>query len=372
MGERIPVILCIDVEPDPRRPDPTKTVPWRGFERLYPYLQELRPQMADATGEVARLNWFWRVDPQVETVYGSAEWALRRYEAEVAETVMAGDEHGVHPHAWRWDVALHGWVPDYGNPSWVEHCVVKSFMAFRSVFGKACESVRIGDRYFDDRVRGRLERLGCRFDLTVEPGEKPIRALAVREGYTGSVPDYRSVEMGPYRPRVEYFRERDEDRSEGLWIIPLTSGVMSERGLRWRRYLRRQWSSMGPIPTGYGTLRLWEPPELVQPAIEETLERLERPYLAFAIRSDVLLNPWWGGNCRKNLESLLRRARSRRLVFCTPRDLLPMLELPAERLVATALDEALQPSIQHPRLAVPTGASLPVLPHGIGQSASPE
>ena len=170
MAERTPVILCIDVEPDPRRPDPTKAAPWRGFERLYPYLRELRPRMADASGEAARLNWFWRVDSQVETVYGSEEWALRRYEAEVANMVMAGDEHGVHPHAWRWDVTLHGWVPDYGNPSWVEHCVVKSFMAFRSVFGKACESVRMGDRYFDDRVRGVLERLGCRFDLTVEPG----------------------------------------------------------------------------------------------------------------------------------------------------------------------------------------------------------
>lgn len=80
MAERTPVILCIDVEPDSRRPDPTKAAPWRGFERLYPYLRELRQRMADASGEAARLNWFWRLDPQVEMVYGSAEWALRRYE----------------------------------------------------------------------------------------------------------------------------------------------------------------------------------------------------------------------------------------------------------------------------------------------------
>jgi hypothetical protein len=329
MGERIPVILCIDVEPDPRRPDPAKAATWSGFERLYPFLRELRPRMADATGEATRLNWFWRMDPQIEFVYGSPDWGLRRYEAEVSETVAAGDEHGVHPHAWRWDMTLHRWVSDYGNPSWVEHCMVTSFMAFRSVFGKGCESVRMGDRYFDDRVREALDRLGCRFDLTIEPGEKPIRALAASEGYTGLVPDYRSVEMGPYRPRVEYVRERDADRSEGVWVIPLASGVMSDRGMRWRRYMRRHWSSMGPIPTGYGTLRLWEPPELVQPAIDETLERMERPYLAFAIRSDVLLNPWWGGNCRRNLKWLLRQAQARRYAFCTPRDLLPMLGLSA-------------------------------------------
>jgi hypothetical protein len=64
MSERIPVILCIDVEPDLRRPDPTKAAPWWGFERLYPYLRELRPRMADASGEAARLNWFWRLDPR--------------------------------------------------------------------------------------------------------------------------------------------------------------------------------------------------------------------------------------------------------------------------------------------------------------------
>lgn len=330
MGSCIPVILCIDVEPDPHRPDPTKAPPWRGFERLYPYLHQLRLRMADASGEAARLNWFWRMDPQVELVHGSADWALRRYETEVAETVLEGDEHGVHPHVWRWDAAFREWVRDYGNPSWVEHCVAKSFMTFRAVFGKACESVRMGDRYFDDRVRGTLERLGCLFDLTVEPGEK---SPAVGGRHTGSVPDYRSVEMGPYRPTVEDFRKRDTDRSEGLWIIPLASGVMSERGLRWRRYLRRRWTLRGPIPTGYGTLRLWEPPELVQPAIEETVERLERPYLAFAIRSDVLLNPWSGGNCRRNLEGLLRRAQARRFVFCTPHEALRVLGSPAERVI---------------------------------------
>lgn len=61
---------------------------------------------------------------------------------------MAGDEHGVHYHARRWDVTLHGWVPDYEDPSWVDHCVVTFFMAFRSVFGKTCESIRYGGSIF--------------------------------------------------------------------------------------------------------------------------------------------------------------------------------------------------------------------------------
>jgi hypothetical protein len=182
-----------------------------------------------------------------------------------------------------------------------------------------------------------LENLGCLFDLTVEPGEGPEPELPQ---------DYRSMKMGPYRPSVEDFKKPDVVRSEGLWIIPLASGVMSERGLTWRRYLRKTLSSMGPIPTGYGTLRLWEPPELVQPAIEETLRRLEQPYLAFAIRSDVLQNPWWGKNCRRNLEGLLTQEKAGHFVFCTPRDFLRELGLWVDGTPERVVKQKTQPPSQ--------------------------
>lgn len=323
MSDRIPVILCIDIEPDPQRPDPANPQPWRGFERLFRYLQQLRHRMEDTTGKAVRLNWFWRMDPQVEMVHKSSEWGPRRYQTEIEEMTLAGDEHGLHPHAWRWDMSLGRWISDYRNLAWLEQCITTSLMAFESVFGRACETVRLGNGYFDDRVRETLERLGCLFDLTVEPGERPGQA---------SIQDYRSMEMGPYRPSVEDFRRPDPIRSEGLWIIPLTAGVMSERGMKWRRFLRKRLSSVGKIPTGYGTLRLWEPPELVQPAIRKTLQNLERPYLAFAIRSDVLSNLWWGKNCRRNLEGLLTQEQGRRFWFSTPRDLLCEMDLPVDKM----------------------------------------
>lgn len=317
MNTRIPVILCIDVEPDPHRP--TTPEPWRGFERLYPFLQKLRPRMTDTTGVPARLNWSWRADPQIEMVYGAAEWALRHYHVEIAETAQEGDDHGMHPHAWRWDVECKRWIHDYGNPVWLEHCITKSFKVYESVFGTVCQTVRLGGRYFDDRVRETLERLGCLYDLTIEPGEKSA---------PGFLQDYQHMRMGPYRPSVQDFKKPSGSRSDGLWMIPMSAGVMSEQGLKWRRGLRKYVSASGPIPTGYGTLRLWEPPELVQPAIEETLRNLEQPYLAFAIRSDVLQNPWWGRNCQRNLEGLLKQRNAKQFVFCTPRDLLHMFRSP--------------------------------------------
>ena len=323
MDTCIPVILCIDVEPDSARPDPNLNphARWRGFERLYPYLRNLRLHIAEATGKPVRFNWFWRMDPQVEAVHGSAEWALRRYAAQVAETIQAGDAHGLHTHAWRWD-ARAGWVKGHDDPSWVESCLMTSCQAFRSVFAKPCESIRMGDRYFDDRIRGLVDRLGVRFDLTVEPGETALPAAN-----TTSLPDYGSVRTTPYRPSVEDFRKQDEGRTEGVWIIPLTAGVMSGEGLKWRRYLRRRWSSVGPIPHAYGTLRLWEPPELVQPAIGNALTRSEKPYLAFAIRSDVLLIPWWSANCRRNLEGLSHQREWKRFLFCSPDEALSRLGL---------------------------------------------
>jgi len=58
MNERIRVILWIDIESDPQRPDPNKADRWWVFERLFPYLQKLRLRMSDTTGEVARKRRF--------------------------------------------------------------------------------------------------------------------------------------------------------------------------------------------------------------------------------------------------------------------------------------------------------------------------
>jgi hypothetical protein len=135
---------------------------------------------------------------------------------------------------------------------------------------------------------------------------------------TVSHADYGGIATHPYRPSPEDFRQPDPARQEGLWMIPLTAGVMASGGSHLTRYLRARWSSVGPVPRGYGTLRLWEPPQLVQPAIAKTLENLDSRYLAFAVRSDVLLNPWWSRNCRYNLKALFEHAAQGTFIWTTP------------------------------------------------------
>src|SRR4051794_15451026 len=75
----IPVVLCIDVEPDPRVLDPATTPPWDGFERLIERLPALRQRLAEATGKPAAFTWALRMDPQVAEAFGSPSWLAEKY-----------------------------------------------------------------------------------------------------------------------------------------------------------------------------------------------------------------------------------------------------------------------------------------------------
>src|SRR5262245_43187790 len=122
-SRKIPIIICIDIEPDERAIDPHKRGDWPGFEETWKYFARLRPSLVLATQSPARLNWYLRMDPQISRVYGSAGWAATRYREFFAEMQAAGDEIGLHPHAWRWDEPGQKWVSDFASQEWIEHCV---------------------------------------------------------------------------------------------------------------------------------------------------------------------------------------------------------------------------------------------------------
>src|SRR5512137_482975 len=105
---RIPVLFCIDIEPDPR--DVRSSSDWHGFEATFEYFQALRSRLSAATGIPARYAWFLRMDPQVAVAYGSPDWAVRRYAPQFDALRLAGDEMGLHPHAWRWVDERSTWV----------------------------------------------------------------------------------------------------------------------------------------------------------------------------------------------------------------------------------------------------------------------
>src|SRR5437868_5280222 len=110
---------------------------WDGFERLAEFLNGCRVDLERFTGAAVNFSWFMRMDPQIERTHGSAAWVARRYPEAILKLEGAGDEIGLHTHAWRWDESAARWVIDHGDQSWIDHCLRVSFEAYRIAFGRS-------------------------------------------------------------------------------------------------------------------------------------------------------------------------------------------------------------------------------------------
>lgn len=127
---RIPILFCIDIEPDERKLQPNTCLDWVGFEKSFEFFQKLWPRLAIATGAPVHFSWFLRMDPQIAHTYGSPDWAVTRYRHLINELEASGDELGLHSHAWRWEEHANDWIADFGNPEWIDHCIRSAFDAF--------------------------------------------------------------------------------------------------------------------------------------------------------------------------------------------------------------------------------------------------
>ena len=158
--KRIPVLICIDIEPDERTLDPRARLDWTGFEQSYEFFSDLRPRLETATGSPVHFSWFLRMDPQITHTYGSAHWVVTRYARLIDRLQGAGDELGLHVHAWRWDHRSQGWIADLADQTWVDHCVRSSFEAFHTSLKRRCRSFRFGDHWMNDQTLDLLEQIG--------------------------------------------------------------------------------------------------------------------------------------------------------------------------------------------------------------------
>jgi hypothetical protein len=220
-GEPLPIVLCVDVEPDLRVVDPARPVDWLGFERSVEDLAAFRSRFENATGRPARFAWFLRMDTQIEEVYGAAEWVAIRYAPLVRAVEAAGDAIGLHVHPWLWDGRAGAWVVDYADWRWGARCVRTAFAAFARHFGRPCRAVRFGDRWLSDRLLALAERLGARVDLTAEPGRIHDR---LPETVVGTSPDFSATPRRPYRPSRWRHQRPGRWFPRRLWMLPLGTG----------------------------------------------------------------------------------------------------------------------------------------------------
>lgn len=273
----LPVVLCIDIEPDPRTPPVPCADPWLGFELLLAQIEPLRQLIERTTGRPARLNWFLRADPQIEVAYGSLRWGIDRYRGALDRLAEAGDELGVHPHSWRWRPEQGGWLSDQADPEWVANCARCALETFAEAFGRPCRAYRHGDRYWSDALWALIADAGVTVDLTPEPGMPMASRLSASERATGWIPHLPGDRHQPFIARRS---------TSALVSLPLTT--------------------VPRAPAGHETLLPWRESREFRQGLDERLGDPRLHHLAFAIRSDLPRHPPLWRNFIVNLGTLAR------------------------------------------------------------------
>ena len=288
----IPVVFCFDVEPDPRVYDRSSPPPWAGFERCAEGIQARRERLSEVAGRPVVFTWFLRLDPQIEQTWGSPTWVAERYGHVLAELTEAGDQLGLHTHAWRWNAQSGTWFNDLQDPAWSERCLSMGLDAFETAFGRKCETHRGGDRFLNAEMLDVMEKRGVKIDLTVEPGLPPLHA----EQGEGWSPDYRRAPTRPYHASPESFPAADPTRHSGPLFVPLLSTP------------RRRPPFRGE------PLFPWRPSKRFRQRLAVALFRKPAPVAAFAVRTHMSLDTQGWNNVTANLERL---AEHRQMVFKT-------------------------------------------------------
>lgn len=310
MAFTVPIVLCIDAEPDASTPDPNRPDPWAGFEATLPLAHAWRGRFEAATRNPVSLSWFVRADPQVARVYGSASWGFEHYRRTIGALIAAGDEIGLHVHPSRWGREEGTWIEDFSSESWIEECVSCGVAAYRVSLGARCRSMRIGSHWMSHATADLLERLDVEYDLTLEPGARERDRLGRGQIVKGTLPDFGGLARTPYRKALESYRDADDERSEGLWMLPVSTiqidGASPESV--------RQASDDG----AYLRLGLWYAPAAFQYVFETCLRELNPPCLVLVMRSNMPLDPSMLACIQANVDWLLSHPLRRRFQLSRP------------------------------------------------------
>ncbi len=334
--KKISIVMCIDVEPDERQIAARTQEGWSGFEQTSEFFAQLRPQLEAATGSPTHLSWFLRMDPQIAQSYGSPSWVVTRYPHIFEQLRAAGDELGVHTHSWRWDQVSGKWIADFLDQEWIDHCVQMSFNAYQESLQQPCLSFRFGDRWMNNATLDLVEKLGARFDLTVEPGQKEVFLSTPDDPAVGLIPDYTAAPHYPYRPATSDFRKQGWWRKRKLWMIPLSSGNVegSEQLRFWNvKQVARRLGFYGKkesIP-----LNLCVDASVLCPIIDSLLHA-RQTYLALVMRTDYCSNPDRRINVERVFNHLLSHPLVNQFVFETPTEAIESVGNSRHRTVATA------------------------------------
>ncbi|MGL4648761.1 MAG: hypothetical protein ACRC1H_05085 [Caldilineaceae bacterium] len=324
LPQPIPILIVLDAEPDDFFIDPGAPNAMQGLQQAFATMRELREHLQAQMGRPPHFVWLVRADRQIADAYGEAAHLFREFRDQFAEAMAAGDDVGIHFHAYRLQEDGKTWVEDYGDQEWVEVCLHAADDAFRATFGRGAQSASAGHSWLSHRTVALEERLGIRHELSVVSGRAPKPFPSHLGQYTGALPDFRDVPPAPYHPSAADYREADPAREGALWIIPHKAGVVAKPApTSLRGALAHMARSVGlasrPAPN---KLFLRQGPEQIAAVVEAILAASDHPYLTFTSRTAPFANPAARASILRTFDYLAGHALADRFHFARPDELL--------------------------------------------------
>ncbi len=313
-----PLLINIHVEPDGTFVPLEEKGPWRGFEIGVRLLSDLRNQIEMRTGTAPHFSWQFRADSQIERQYGVPGWAFFHYHNEILSLKQAGDDIGLHQHAYRWDDIAGTWTEDYGDQAWIEDVVSTGFEAYREAFGHAPDSFTAGVTWTNTNLVNLVERLGAKYDTTAAPMRNKPYPIHLGD-FSAEPPDTSRMPLHPYHPSKEDFLIPDRQRETKLWIIPLTTGRQSAGGTI-KRNLRRIFGQLGRHEV-VTKLYLQSPVEYLSPMFDVRPRDTKPSHFTLDIRTDAFRTLKNRLRVKRNINYLTNPERPWKFVFATPEEL---------------------------------------------------
>lgn len=314
LEQRIPVLNCIDVEPDSSAAEIGHFKPWLAYEKMHRYLSRWRSSISKKTGSHAHFVWFYRIDSQIQRVYGSLGWPLEHYNKLIHESLARGDEIGIHPRFVQWDDIYEEWRFLESTSYFCKENLLSSLQAYHQALGIPCRALRLDDNFWENELLDFALRQGIQYDVnTLQPEVNQNQYTSVTEIETPSVP-FRYLNPDLYLA---------ENGRNCLWIFPQTKAMFDGRFGFWYR-LRKLFSD-DQIPKNLEIhLSLAMDPILFEKAIKNLVQDTWPLCVVLVTPADTILNHRLAVFIENNIKFLLEHQAN--FIFSTPAEALVMLD----------------------------------------------
>lgn len=324
----VPVVLCVDCEPDLAEPGFPSGV--ESVRAVADFFDRWRDDAARATGRTVRMTWLLGMHGQVAEQLGDLGAVAELCPAVLSRAEETGDLLGVSGGSVTEQAAMGKPVADRAGAPPEEGPLVTAVTTFEKLVGHGPEAARFTGPLLTTELVEEEEKAGIRFELGLEPGRSRPAGDVRRGGGTGGAigrgadgrgMDWSRVPRLPYFPSHTDYRYALAEGTRPLRIVPMTTGP------RWlggsplprlhalRSYGASNWKQRDLLDMAAAH---WTGPDDFGEMLRRTLAVQPEPFLALCITTDWVTRPDHRRNVERCLASLLRLAERCRLAFVTP------------------------------------------------------